>query len=220
VASIGVASIKVKCIEVMSARVVMLARPAGKPPAPLLVPGRARYIQTMADQHPQPEGALLFEAVIMPHRSLSPRGLAILLGAISFLCGLTALRFWLIGAWPVIGFSVVEVGLALWLIRANARSARASEMVLLSENALRIVRIDPRGRRQERRLNAAWLNIVIEEAPGRVPRLVLAARNVREEIAAALGEAEKRDLAAALGAALHRRRNPVFDNSQLREQGN
>jgi uncharacterized membrane protein len=163
-------------------------------------------------------GALLFEAVIVPHRSLSPRGLAILLGAITTLCGLTALRFWLIGAWPVVGFSVVEVGLALWLIQLNARRARASELVMLGEDALRIVRVDSRGRRQERCLSSAWLNVVVEEAPGRVPRLILAARNMREEIAAALGEAEKRDLAAALGAALHRRRNPMFDNSQLREE--
>jgi uncharacterized membrane protein len=172
---------------------------------------------------PEPEdpaaGTLLFEAVIVPHRSLSPRGLTILLGVITALCGLTALRFWLIGAWPVIGFSVVEVGIAVWLIQLNARQARASELILLSDNALRIVRIDARGRRREQCLNAAWLNVVLEEAPGRVPRLVLTARNVREEVAAVLGEPEKRDLAAALGAALHRRRNPTFDNSQLRDTG-
>ncbi len=183
----------------------------------LLRPPAARYLHMMPERLPPDPGALLFEAVIVPHRSLSPRGLAILLGVISTLCGLTALRFWLIGAWPVIGFSVVEVGLALWLIQLNARRARSSELVLLHENALQIVRIDTGGRRQERWLNSAWLNVVVEEAPGRVPRLVLAARNVREEIAAALGEAEKRDLAAALGVALHRTRNPTFDNSQLRE---
>ncbi len=174
----------------------------------------------MPEQEAPAPGALLFEAVIVPHRSLSPRGLAILIGVIATMCGLTALRFWLIGAWPVIGFSVAEVGLAVWLIQLNARRARASELVLLSERTLRIVRTDASGRRQERSLSAAWLNVVVEEAPGRVPRLVLAARNVREEIGVALGEAEKRDLAAALGNALHRRRNPTFENSQLREPGN
>jgi uncharacterized membrane protein len=171
----------------------------------------------MAEQAPPAPGELLFEAVIEPHRSLSPRGLTILTGAIITLCGLTALRFWLLGAWPVIGFSVVEIGLALCLIRANARSARASELVLLSENALRIVRTDARGRRQECWFSSAWLNVVVEESPGRVPRLVLAERGAQEEIAAALGEMEKRDLAAALRDALHRRRNPVFDNSHLRD---
>jgi uncharacterized membrane protein len=160
---------------------------------------------------------LLFEAVIVPHRSLTRRGLAILIGAIIGMVGLTALRFWLIGAWPVAAFSVLEVGLAIWLIWLNARSARASELVLLSEDDIRIIRTDPRGRRQERRFSTAWLNVVVEEIPGRVPRVILAARNIREEIGTVLGEAPKRDLAAALSAALYRARHPVFDNSQLRD---
>lgn len=160
---------------------------------------------------------LLFEALIVPHRSLSPRGLRVLIGVIAALCGTLALRFWLIGAWPVVAFSVLEVGLAMWLLCLNAHRARASELVLLTEDALRIVRTDARGRREERTLNSAWLNVVVEEIPGRVPKLLLAARNVREEIGGVLGEAEKRDLAAALGAALYRSRHPVFDNPQLQD---
>ena len=88
--------------------------------------------------------------------------------------------------------------------------------MLLSEDALRIVRTDRRGRRQERVLPVGWLNAVLEEPPGRVPRLLLVAHGVREEIATALGEAEKRDLWAALRDALHRLRSPRFDNPQLR----
>jgi uncharacterized membrane protein len=159
--------------------------------------------------------ATVFEAVIVPHRSLSPRGLRILIGVICLLCGLTVLRFWFIGAWPVAAFSVVEIGIAIFLLRLNASRARASELVLLSEDALRIVRTDRTGKRDERVLPVGWLNVVIDEPPGRVPKLFLVARGVREEIAATLGEAEKRDLCAALHAALHRLRNPYFDNPQL-----
>jgi uncharacterized membrane protein len=160
--------------------------------------------------------ATLFEAVIVPYRSLSRRGLAILMAVIGLLCALIALRFWLIGAWPVAGFGVVEIGLAIFLLRLNASRARASEMVLLSEDMLRIVRIDRRGRREERALPVGWLNAVMEEPPGQVPRLLLVAHGVREEIATSLGEAEKRDLGRALRDALHRLRSPRFDNPQLR----
>jgi uncharacterized membrane protein len=170
----------------------------------------------MEDGQSLPAGALLFEAVIVPHRSLSSRGMVVLLTVIAALCALTALRFWLIGAWVVIGFSVVEVGLAMALLQLNARRAKASELVLLRPSTLEVIRVDERGRRRTRQLDAAWLNVVLEEEPGRIPRLVLAARGVREEIAAALGEVEKRDLAAALSAAIHRARNPRFDNPQLR----
>ena len=75
--------------------------------------------------------ATVFEAVIVPYRSLSPRGLRILIAAIAVLCALVMLRFWLIGAWPVAGFGVVEIGLAIFLLRLNASRARASELVLL-----------------------------------------------------------------------------------------
>ena len=138
------------------------------------------------------------------------------MAAICLLCALIVLRFWLIGAWPVAGFGVVEIGLAIFLLRLNASRARASELVLLSEDALRIVRTDRHGRRKERVLPVGWLNAVLEEPPGRVPRLLLVARGVREEIADALGEEEKRDLGRRLRDALHRLRNPRFDNPQLR----
>jgi uncharacterized membrane protein len=159
----------------------------------------------------------LFEAVIVPHRSLSRRGLAILVGALCLLSSATATGFWLLGAWPVAGFSGAEILLAVALLRINARSARASEVLLLEEGGLRIIRTDPRGRREERVLPAGWLSLQLEERQGSVPRLWLTARGVREQVAAALGEEEKRDLAAALGRALHRQRNPVFDNPQLRD---
>ena len=159
----------------------------------------------------------VFEAVIVPYRSLSPRGLAILVAMICGLSVLLALRFWFIGAWPVAGFSVVEISLAVFLLRLNARRARASELVLLSPGALRIVRTDWRGRREERALPVGWLNAVLEESPGKVPKLLLVAHGVREEIAATLGEEEKRDLSAALRDALHRLRNPRFDNALLEQ---
>lgn len=161
-------------------------------------------------------GALLFEAVIVPHRSLTPRGLRILIAVIAGACALTALRFWLLGAWPVAAFSVIEIGLILWLIRLNVLQARGSELVLLSENSLRIIRTDPKGNREERVLPSAWLNVVLEESPGRIPRLLLIVRQQSEEIGKVLGEAAKRELATALHGALHKARNPRFDNPQLR----
>jgi len=161
---------------------------------------------------------VLFEAVIVPHRSLSPRGLRWLIGLICALCALTAFRFWMIGAWPVTVFSAVEVGLAVLLLLINASRAREREMILLTGRALHVVRTTATGRREERELPPTWLNVALEELPGRAPRLILAARGVREEIGTALGEAERRDLARALAAALHRARNPRFDNFQLQDE--
>jgi len=159
---------------------------------------------------------VLFEAVIVPHRSLSRRGLGLLLAAISVICCANAAVFIRIGAWPVGGFTGAELLLAAVLLRINATAARASEMLLLTPGELRIVRTDPKGRRQERVLSPAWLTVQFEERPGRVSGLWLGTRGAREEIGRSLGEAAKRDLAFALEDALHRWRNPRFDNPQLR----
>jgi uncharacterized membrane protein len=133
------------------------------------------------------------------------------------LATLVAFRFWWLGAWPVVPFSLAEVGLVLLMLRLNNRQAKATELILLTEADLRIVRTEPSGRRRETVLPSGWLSVALEERDGRVPKLVLRHRGVSEEIARALGEAQKRDLAASLTRALHRVRNPVFDNPQLRD---
>ena len=157
-----------------------------------------------------------FEAVIIPHRSLTRAGLQWLMGVICLLSTLISVGLWFIGAWPVIGFNGAEIALAIMLLRRNARASRASELLLLSDEGLRVVRTDMGGRRVERSLQPAWLRAELEERPGRTPALWLSDRGGRMEVGAELGEAEKRDLAAALAQALHRHRNPRFDNPQLR----
>ena len=158
-----------------------------------------------------------FETIIVPHRSLSPRGVRRLIGAICAACGITALGFVALGAWPVAGFTGIEIVLAALLLRLNAAGARASEMVILDGAGLRIVRTDRRGGRTERCLPASWLAVRLQDRPGRVPALLLTAHGQREEVGASLGEVEKRDLAAALQAAVRNWQNPRFDNPQLRD---
>jgi uncharacterized membrane protein len=158
---------------------------------------------------------LIFEAVVAPHRSLSRRGMFIVIGAM--LAGSLAVTslMYLLGAWPVIGFNGADVALAVFLLWLNMRAARARETIALSETELVVTSMDVHGRRTRYSLQPYWLNVVLEERDGTVPRLLLAVRGARYEVARALGEAPKRDLAAALTRALHRWRNPRFDNPQL-----
>ncbi len=159
----------------------------------------------------------LFQAVVRPHRSLSPRGLRLLiLGLCS--CSLTiSALFYLAGAWPIMGFCGAEIGLAVLLLKLNQKQARRSETITLRPAEIEVTRLDEAGRHSVRRLRSAWLNVVLEERPARVPGLYLRSRSEQEELARDSGEVEKRDLAARLADALHRVRNPIFDNPQLRD---
>jgi uncharacterized membrane protein len=162
------------------------------------------------------EDTVLFEAMIVPHRSLSAAGLRILLGVVLAACVASSTAFVLLGAWPVGVFAGLELLLAAVLFRLHMRAARASELLLLTPAGLRIVRTSARGQVEAREVPADWMAVRLEERPGRVPALMLRGRGLAVEVGGALGEEAKRSLAEALAEALHRRRNPVFDNPQLR----
>lgn len=159
---------------------------------------------------------LLFHAEIIPHRSLSPRSLRLLLRVICLMCGGTALMFVWLGAWPVGGFTGLELLLAAFLFRLNANGVRGVEIITLSHASLRVQRTETNGTRREISLPPAWLRLDLEERPGRAPALIMASRDRRVEVARDLGEDEKRDLAASLSQALDNLRNPRWDNPQLR----
>jgi uncharacterized membrane protein len=156
-----------------------------------------------------------FEAVIVPHRSLSRRGLFLLIGAICGLSMITSTIFWLLGAWPVAVFNGAEITLAVLLLRWNVRAARANEVILLSPSLLRVIRTAANGARSEVRLAPGWLRVELQERPGRVPGLFLASHGDRVEVGASLGEPEKLSLADGLRAALDAWRHPRFENPQL-----
>jgi uncharacterized membrane protein len=161
--------------------------------------------------------APIFEATVRPHRSLSRKGVLIAVGCMLLGSLIVTSMMALLGAWPVVGFNGADIALAIFLMWLNVRAARAREVIILSAQSLRITRTSIHGRHDSFSLAPYWLNVVLEERAGTVPKLILAARGSHTEIAHQLGEAEKRDLAAALTRALHKWRNPTFENPQLRD---
>ena len=76
---------------------------------------------------------ILFDAVLEPHRSLSPEGFRLLMVCVA-LGGLGIGTFFLLaGAWPVFGFCGLEVLLFYGLFRLNYRQARLREYVTLTQ---------------------------------------------------------------------------------------
>lgn len=170
------------------------------------------HMRTMSIEANHPT---LFEAVITPHRSLGRRGMRWLIGVLTALSALVSTGLWLAGAWPVIGFTGLEVVLAIALLLRHASIKGEVEILSLSDGGLRIVRTR-RGKKTEVAVPVGWLRANLEERPGRTPALMLRSRRFSVEVATTLGEEEKRDLAVSLREALRSQRNPVFDNVQLR----
>ncbi|HVB89352.1 MAG TPA: DUF2244 domain-containing protein [Beijerinckiaceae bacterium] len=159
-----------------------------------------------------PFEARIFEARLVPHRSLDRRGVFVVLACVGSATSLLSLPFFLMGAWPVIGFMGLDV-LALWLaLRASFRSARAYEDVRLSALELEVAKVSAAGARREWQFNPLWVRLErIEDEEFGIAELSLASRGRRLVIASFLGPQAKADFARDLSRALAQaRRGPQF----------
>jgi len=153
----------------------------------------------------------LFSAIITPHRSLSGRGFLLVMALVGGLSFIDGVFFFLLGAWPVLGFLGLDVVLVYWAFRANYRAAAAFEEVTVTPSELRLRRVSHRGEVAEWTLNPVWTRLDREkhEEFGLL-KLFLVSRGRKFPIAGFLSPKERESFAAALSTALgEARRGPT-----------
>ena len=152
----------------------------------------------------EPPGGPFFERVLLPHRSLPPRGfhlVMLLLGLVSLAMGI---GFLAIGAWPICGFFGLDVAALYLAFRLSYRSARRREVLRLAGDDFTVERVSIYGERAMWRFQPFWLRIILEERADESNRLLLASHGRRLVIGEFLGPAMRRELADGLRAALAR----------------
>ncbi len=154
-----------------------------------------------------PERVFL-DAVLTPHRSLGPRGFRILMVAVAAVGFGVGTAFFLMGAWPVLGFCGLEVLLIYGAFRLNYRSAQGHERLRLTERALEVRHVDPDGSTRSFALEPHWLQVRIDDPPSDDSQLTLTSHGKTLIIGRFLTPAERLEVANALRAALDVRRMP------------
>jgi len=147
-------------------------------------------------------GDIHFERVLLPHRSLPPRGfqvMMLLLGILSLAVGVTFLA---LGCWPVVGFLGLDVAALYLAFRLSYRSARQREVLRLAGDDFTVERVDIYGERRLWRFQPFWLRIVLEEHADRSNRLLLASHGRSLVVGDFLGAPVRRELADSLRTAL------------------
>jgi uncharacterized membrane protein len=147
---------------------------------------------------------IVFDALLTPHRSLSPQGFLIFMAAVCGACFAAGLLFVLVGAWPVGAFFVLVVALVYGASRVNYRRGRMHESLALTRRDLTVRRIDHRGEVASWRFQPTWLQVLIDEPPGHHSQLVLRSHGRSLAIGAFLSPEERFDLAGELRRALAR----------------
>lgn len=155
----------------------------------------------MTENHPAAQEPP-FRAVLTPHRSLGPKGFLLLMTLFGAVCFATGLMFYLLGAWPVLGFFGLDVLLLYVAFKLNYRAGRASETIEIGPHALTLTRQHPSGRREMFECNPFYARVHFHEWPDGRTTLDIAAQGKRMSLARFLNDEEKRDLAGALQTAL------------------
>jgi len=150
---------------------------------------------------PQAEGPAYIDAVLTPHRSLSGKAFLLVLCVFSSMNVAVAIYWALHGAWPVLGFLALDVGLFCLAFHMNYRASRAFERVRIDADVLSVTRQSAQGAARHWVVNPAWVRV--EDRPDAVR---IAAGDRAMLVGAFLSPPERGDLAIALKDALARAR--------------
>ena len=147
-------------------------------------------------------GKLLFNAVLRPHRSLGPFGFHVLMAMVALVSFIAGMAFFLIGAWPVVGFLGLDVLLIYGAFKLSYRSGRAFETVQLSPETLLVRRVNPAGKVRTWRCQPHWVRVSMANPPQHESQLTVSSHGRRVTLGAFLTPRERVEVADALSAAL------------------
>ncbi len=141
---------------------VSFLKPVGTPieTMPPTLIGRVRYDRPPA---PDPTAEGVYEALLFPNRSLPSTGFAIVMGIVIAVNLTLGLFFYTLGAWPVIGFSGLDI-LLVWLaFKISYRQGRLHERVRVADGVMLVSRVLPSGHETRWKLQTAWTRVFIDD---------------------------------------------------------
>jgi uncharacterized membrane protein len=153
---------------------------------------------------------LYMDAVIKPNRSMSRRGLHVVLGVMIAFNLMVAVFLLVVGAPPVLPFLGLDV-LAVWLaLRASFRAAERAERVRVTAEAVTVSREDAKGARVIWTSPTAFTRVGVDQPGEHETRVRLMMSRKRLTLARALSPSERVDFARALERAILRARSERY----------
>lgn len=166
--------------------------------------GRASEIEALSADDAQTPA--LFEALVYPNRSLPNTGFMMVMAVVIAANIVFGAYFFILGAWPVIGFCGLDVFLVWLAFKISYRQGRLHERVRISEDAIIVSRVLPSGHETRWRLHPYWTRVEIDRPVEHESQLQLVSKGRRLVLGAFLSPPERGDLACAIESALRRAR--------------
>jgi uncharacterized membrane protein len=141
---------------------------------------------------------------LWPHRSLTQRGFVWFIGLTATLIAVPLIA--LLGnpvLWALLPFLLAAIWAIWFALRKNGRDRDIVEDLRLAPGRITLVRLGPKGKRQDWDANPYWLRVTLHETGGPVPNYLTLKGEGREvELGAFLSEDERIALQDELRLAL------------------
>lgn len=163
--------------------------------------GRASAASALDELSP---GDTVFDAILSPNRSLPNAGFVAVMSIVIISNVFFGTYFFLLGAWPVVGFCGLDV-LAVWLaFRLSYRQGRLRERVRVSPNVMWVARVLPSGHETRWRLQPFWTRVSIQRPIGHESQVRVTSKGGTLILGSFLSPEERGRFADALANAIRR----------------
>lgn len=142
---------------------------------------------------------------LYPHRSLSIRQFRRMMIVVGIITAFSAVRFLVLGAWPVAFFFVLDAALLYGAFRLNYASAKEYEEVQLNEEELVFRRISAHGQEEQIRFEPYWVRLELETFGEEENKLWLRSHGKRLLLGRFLTAEERLEIKAVIEDGLARR---------------
>jgi uncharacterized membrane protein len=146
----------------------------------------------------------VLDLVLRPNRSMQPRAFWAVAAGVALLFLAMAVRFLVLGAWPILPFMLADIALLCWAVRASYQSGGAVEYLLLDGGVLMVRKISAAGRERRIALEPAWARVDLEAIGEDENRLWLRSRGRTVQVGGFLSPPERADLAGVIRDGLAR----------------
>jgi uncharacterized membrane protein len=148
---------------------------------------------------------LAFHALLTPNRSLSRDGFKRVLGVVIGVNLVNAVVYLTLGAWPVAFFCGIDILIVWWAFKLSYMQARRHERILLTDDALWVIRVLPSGHETRWKLSPYWVQVRVENEGEHHAQLQLTEKGRTLVLGSFLAPKERGEVGAALRQALRGR---------------
>ncbi|MEZ5897315.1 MAG: DUF2244 domain-containing protein [Parvularculaceae bacterium] len=151
--------------------------------------------------HPDGEDGAAFDAVLFPI-ARCPIGFWAVMTSVIGVNLTLGVYFFMIGAWPVLGFCGLDIFFVWLAFKLSYRQGRLHERVLVRDGEMLVSRVLPSGHETRWRLQPAWARVVIDRPGDHESQVRVVSKGRSLVLGAFLSPDERVEFGKALSEAL------------------